>query len=93
MNRVSLDVADVSVRAFFQALPLGADGLELESQGRIICTVLPPGVPSNSNEAIVLARGRELVRQARGRNQGVPENLLDQEVSAAVDEVRRRGTG
>ena len=54
MNRVSLDVADASVRAFIQALPIQAEGLELESQGRVLCTVLPPGVLSEPDRAVVL---------------------------------------
>jgi hypothetical protein len=90
MNRVSLDVADASVRAFIQALPIQAEGLELESQGRVLCTVLPPGVLSEPDRAVVLERGRELVRRSRERNRGVPEQVLEQEVCQAVEEVRRR---
>lgn len=90
MDRVSLDVADASVRAFIQGLPIQAQGLELESQGRVLCTVLPPGVLSATEKAVVLERGRDLVRRSRERNRGVPEDVLQQEVCQAVEAVRRR---
>jgi len=93
MNRVSLDVADASVRDFIQGLPIQAQGLELVSHGRVLCTVLPPGLLSESEKAVVLERGRELVQRSRKRNRAVPEEVLEQEVCQAVEEVRRRGTG
>ena len=90
MNRVSLDTADAAVKAFIQALSLKAEGVELESEGRVICTVVPPDVLSEPETAALLERARALVRRSRQRNQGVSDDVIEQEVGQAVDEVRRR---
>lgn len=39
----------------------------------------------------LLERGRELARRARERNAGVPQEILDREIEAAIEEVRQRG--
>ena len=45
----------------------------------------------SADQAALLARGRELVRRARDRNQNVPADVIEREVTQAVEEVRRRG--
>lgn len=40
--------------------------------------------------ATLVARGRELVRQARERNRDVPADVIERDVERAVDEVRGR---
>jgi hypothetical protein len=40
---------------------------------------------------VVLERAREIMRQARERNAGVPEEVLNREIEEAIDEVRQQG--
>jgi len=92
MQRVTIDGAGSGVKEFIRSLPLQAGGVELELEGRIICNVVPPGSElSEAEKAILLQRGRELVRRSRQRNSGVPERVIEEEIARAVDEVRRRG--
>jgi hypothetical protein len=91
MKRVTLDSAAADVKEFIQSLPLQSGGVELELEGRVICNVVPPGVElSEAEKAVVLQRGRELVHRARQRNWNVPEQVIEEEVARAVDEVRWR---
>ena len=92
MNRVSLDTADAAVKDFFQSLPIQTQSVELESEGRVICTVTPPDSLSQPEKAVLLERGRELVRRSRDRNVGIPEEVIEREVRHAVEEVRQRST-
>ena len=92
MQRVTIDDADLGVKEFIRSLPLQEGGVELELEGRVICSVVPPGSElSEAEKAALLQRGRELVRRSRRRNLGVPEQLIEEEVARAVDEVRGRG--
>jgi hypothetical protein len=45
----------------------------------------------SADQSALLARGRELVRRARERNEAVPAAVIEREVAQAVDEVRHRG--
>jgi hypothetical protein len=91
MKRVTLDCAGPEVKEFIQSLPLQSGGVELELEGRVICNVVPPGVELlEAEKAVLLQRGRELVRRSRQRNLNVPEQVIEEEVGRAVDEVRRQ---
>ena len=66
MKRVTLDGAGPDVKEFIQSLPLKSGGVELELEGWIICNVVPPGVEfSEAEKAVLVQRGRELVRRSR----------------------------
>jgi len=89
MQRVVIDGAGTGVKEFIRSLPLQKGGVELELEGRIICNVVPPRGPfSEAEKAALFERGRHLVRMSRQRNQGVPERVIEEEVSRAVDEAR-----
>jgi hypothetical protein len=91
MKRVILDGAGADVKEFIQSLPLQSGRVELELEGRVICNVVPPGFEfSDAERAVLLQRGRELVHRSRQRNLNVPEQVIEEEVANAVDEVRRR---
>jgi hypothetical protein len=91
MKRVTLDGAGPDVKEFIQSLPLQSGGVELELGGRVICNVVPPSVElSETEKAVLLQRGRELVGRSRQRNLNVPEQVVEEEVVRAVDEVRWR---
>lgn len=45
---------------------------------------------SETEKAALIARGRELVRQAQARIKGVPARVIEREVREAVETVRRR---
>lgn len=64
--------------------------IELVLGDNIVAKIVSPTEVSNGKAAAVIARGRELVRQARERNKGVSANVIEREVRQAVSEVRRR---
>jgi hypothetical protein len=91
MKRITLDTASAAVKKIVQSLPMESDGVELELQGQVVCTVVPPhGFTETNDAALMLERGRRLVRRARERNKGVPFQVIQREVREAVAEVRRR---
>jgi hypothetical protein len=93
MQRVTIDGAGQGVREFIQSLPLKAGGVELELEGRVICSVVPPGKDfSETEKTALLQRGRELISRSRQRNSDVPERVIEEDVSRATGEVRRRGS-
>lgn len=87
MIKVSLDHASAPVREFVQSLPIDQGSVELELNGAVVCTVVPP---TTKDRATLLERGRELVRRAQERNRGVSEEAIEREVEAAIEEVRAR---
>ena len=92
MQRVTIDGAGSGVKEFIRSLPLQTGGVELEREGRVICSVIPPASElSEAEKALLLQRGRELVRRSRQRNSDAPERVIEEEVGRAVDDVRRRG--
>jgi hypothetical protein len=95
MKRMRLDSAAPAVKRFVQALAIAPEGVELELAGQVIARLFPPGRPplSDAEKAVVIARGRELVRRARERNKGVPAAVVAREVRRAVNAVRRRRHG
>ena len=90
MKRVTLDGAGADVKKFIQSLPFQSGGVELELEGRIICNVVPPGVELSEAEKAVLLHAARLVCRSRQRNVNVPEQVIEEEVARAVDEVRWR---
>lgn len=88
MKRISLDRSEPAVKEFIRKLALSSDGVELELEGKVVCTVTPPFL--TAERSALVARGRELVRRARERNRGVPSSVLQREVEEAVAEVRRQ---
>jgi hypothetical protein len=88
MIRINLDATVPAVKEFFRRLPLSPDGVELELEGQVVCTVSPPFSKAEKNALI--ERGRELVRRARERNKNVPSAVLQREVEEAVAQVRLR---
>lgn len=90
MSRIKVDEAPPPVKEFLRSLPLSAEGTELELDGRVICKVIPARQFSDAEKEALIARGRELVRRAQERNNGVPAKVIEREVRDAVDEVRRK---
>lgn len=85
---LSLDRESDLVKQFVRSLPVNSEGIELELDGRVICKVVPP-LQTTEKQALI-ERGRELVRRAQQRNQGVPARVVEREVREAVEEVRQR---
>jgi hypothetical protein len=90
MKRVNLDQAQPAVKRFVRDLQIGAEGVELELDGKVVCEVVPPQTISPAERAALLLRGRELAQRARARNKGVRARVIEREVQQAVDEVRGR---
>ena len=88
MRRVTLDASNAAVKRFVQTLP--QEPVELEMEGRVVCTVIPPQRVLGEEQAALIARGCELVRRSRQRNKGVPASQLKREIRQAVAQVRRR---
>jgi hypothetical protein len=90
MKRIKLDTASRTVQQFIRSLPVDAEGVELELNGRVLCKVIPPLQFSDAEKAALIQEGRELMRRARERNKGVPARVIEREVREAVKEVRSR---
>jgi hypothetical protein len=90
MKRMTLDDASASVKEFVQGLPLESGGVQLELEGRVVCTVVPPGGTLALSAAVVLDQARGLVRRSRDRNLEASEETIQQEVHEAVEQVRRK---
>jgi len=90
MKRLVLDSATAAVKKFIRSLPIEGDGVQLELEGQVVCTVMPPSALTDAEKTVLIERGRELVRRSRQRNEGVPAGTIEQEVHQAVDQVRRR---
>jgi hypothetical protein len=92
VKQIDLDRVDERVKQFVRKLPVQPDGVELRLNGQIVCKVIGPQQLTEAERDAVIERGRNLVRRARQRNQGVPAKVLEREVRQAVDEVRQRKT-
>ena len=89
MKRLSLDTATTDIKQFVRGLPI-AEGLELELEGEVVCTVFPPHAISPDERAALVARARELLARSRERNKGTPARVLERKVQETLDEVRGR---
>jgi hypothetical protein len=90
MKRIKLDTASRTVQQFVRSLPVDAEGVELELNGRVLCKVIPPLEFSDAEKAALMQEGRELMRRARERNKGVPARVIECEVRDAVKAVRSK---
>ncbi len=88
MKRINLNTVAPSVKRFIRDLDLGADGVELELGGQVICKLLPANQLSELQKQALLKEGRELIQQARARNRGVPHRVIVREVREAVRRVK-----
>jgi hypothetical protein len=89
-QRINVDTVQKPVREFLRGLGTIREPVELVLQGTVVAKLIAPTELSDAETAALIARGRELVRRARGRNAGVPAQVIEREVRQAVDEVRRR---
>lgn len=90
MKRLNLDRATPSVKKFVRGLRPDSEGIMLELNGQVLCKVIPATQFSEAEKMALLERGRELIRQARERNRGVPTRVIEREVRDAVRMVRSR---
>jgi hypothetical protein len=91
MKRVNLDAAPAGVKKYLRAISTEQNGaLQLELDGRVICTLFPGLRLSADQKEAIVERGRAVLEKARGRGKGVPAKVIDREVRQAVKEVRRR---
>ncbi len=90
MLRVKLDGASSAVKKFVSTLPVDPEGVELELNGVVVCEVIGPRPPSDSERDAILQDGLNLISRAR-RNKAVSGKVIDREIRDAVNEVRRRG--
>jgi hypothetical protein len=90
MKRVSLDRQPPAIKKFIRKLPIQSEGVELELDGAVICRVFPStGISESQKQALVKDRW-QIIRRAQKRNRRVPTEVLEREVQASVEEVRRR---
>lgn len=90
MTRVDLDSLPHDVRAFVTGLPADAKAIELVSHGQVVWKLVRPGELSDAEKQVLLARGRDFVRDVRDRVKDIPAAVVKRKVKEAVDEVRRR---
>ena len=89
LKRVNVDGANAAVRKFLKSLTLGADGVELELNGKVIGKLLPPFTFSEADKKALIEQRWQLIRQAQKRNRGVPSRIIEREIREAVEQVRR----
>lgn len=90
MKRVTLDTAEPAVKEFIRDLPMDANGVEIELDGKVVCEILPPHSLSAAERAVLIARGRQLLKKAQSHQKTVPPRDVERFVRDAVDEVRGR---
>jgi hypothetical protein len=90
MKRVTLDEANSAIKDFVCALPLETGGVQLELDGRVVCTVVPPGECFGPDVPALVERARGMVRRSRERNAATSEETIEREVREAVEQVRRK---
>jgi len=90
MKRLNVDAAAPAVKRFLRALSIDANGLEVELAGQVVCKIIPPQQLSEAEKAAHLADVRELLRRSRERSKGVPANVMERDIRAALKTVRGR---
>lgn len=89
MKTVKLDHAAKAVKEFVRNLPVDAGPVQVELDGRVVCTVLPSLAFSEKEKAALLREGQQLVHRARARCKEIPSRVIKTEVRKAVELVRR----
>jgi hypothetical protein len=92
MQRVVIDTEPSSIRDFIGKLAIGADGVELELHGRVVCRVFPAGAEDVDPEALVRQRW-DLIRKAQQRTKDLSAREVENEIRIAIEEVRARARG
>ena len=85
MIRLKLQESPRAVQEFVRSLARRPMVVEIEDEGRVLLRILAAPQLPDEQKPTLLEQGRELVRRARGRNQGVPARTLQKEVRRAVD--------
>lgn len=90
MKRVNVDSAAPAVKRFLRSLAIDANGVEVELAGQVLCKIVPADQLSDAEKAANLADLRELLRRSRERSKGVPADVIERDIRAAVKSVRGR---
>jgi hypothetical protein len=90
MTRVNLNNAAPAVTEFLSALAAAGEGVELELNGRVLCKILPPSDVSMHEMKALVDERWQLIHEAQRRTKGVSPQVLEREISDAVDKVRSR---
>jgi hypothetical protein len=89
MRRVKLDHAPAVVRKFLKSIDPGADGVELEMNGKLIGKLVSPSAFTEAEKKALIKKRWQLIRRAQKRNRGVPGRVIEREIREAVEQVRR----
>jgi hypothetical protein len=89
MQRVVIDKEPSSIRDFIGNLAIGADGVELELHGRVVCRVFPAAADDLDPEALVRHRW-DLIHKAQQRTRDLSAREIENEIRTAIEEVRAR---
>lgn len=86
MHRVKIDPP---LSEFLNRIPLSTDGVELEVDGQVVCTIFPPQ-GKQELEASIRDKALEIMASCQKRNADVPRNVINREIREAISEVRRQ---
>lgn len=90
MKKVNLDSAAPAVKKFVKSLPVSAEGVELELNGRVFAKIVPPAQLSDAEKDAYLAEVKDMLRRSRERNKGVTAQEIERDIRAATKTVRRK---
>lgn len=88
--QINLDVAADQVREFFLELGAISEPIELVSGGVVIARLAAASALSAEEKDRVIAKGWEVVNEARANARGIPAPDIQRIVDRAVNEVRAR---
>lgn len=89
-EQINLDTAADEVRQFFLRLGAIREPVELVSGGVVVARLAGVSALSEEEKQRVVAKGWELVQEARANARGIPTREIQKAVDRAVREVRAR---
>lgn len=91
-EQINLDTAADEVRQFFFGLGAIREPVELVSGGVVVARLAGVSALSDDEKQRIVAKGWELVQEARANARGIPAAEIQKTVDRAVREVRARAT-
>ena len=90
--QINLDAAADQVREFFFGLGAINEPIELVSGGVVVARLAAASALSEEEKQRIVAKGWEVVKEARANARGIPSPDIQKIVDRAVCEVRARAT-
>ena len=92
MKKLKVDKASRAVKKFVTSLSSEQNGVDLELNGNVVCTVLPALQFSEEERATLVQMRRDLIRKVQERTKHIPAKVINKTIREAVETVRRRAS-